>query len=474
MNKALLLIVCDFLLISILALVEFKVPEALEEMGQESVQLEEALGRDMVEVLRLSLENEARNRRELSEMLSSREEVLADLEQQLDHRSQELNLTIEEREALIEERARLEAEREQLARQQAQTQEVLRQTEAEREQLDASLKEREGQQQQLQAELQQRQRELAERESALEELEAARQEIEQERERTAMDLRIVQTERALLEENLTVARAEVERSRIEAERAAQRADRLGEGVSQLAERTSAVQEEIRQAQPVSMNNIYRRFEENRIPLSFSWTTPGLFGDREHSQTLQTILVEEGGAVYAMFESSRSPFQPATLDRLRSVRGTMRLGDQQLEIVEISFLQADPRVMAVAVPRRFIEGSGVEVFRLAEDPLRFPEAVLINEERGFFGESRFRLQPGSERYVTVDSRLFNRLFGEFSPRQGDVVFSKGGELIGFMISNGNSVLLREIRPWEQLRVGAGFEPGEVRRIQERMQGPSNPH
>lgn len=447
---------------------EFKPPETFGEVAQEQIEAEEGLGRDMVEVLRLSLENEARNRRELAEELSSRVDALAEMEQELENRSQELNLTREEREELAQERARLEAEQERLARQQTQTQEVLRQTEAEREQLSTNLREQERQQRELQEELQQRQRELSERERALKELDAVRQELERDRERTVTDLRIAQTERALLEENLTAARAEVERSRIEAERAAQRAERLGEGVSQLAERTSAVQEEIRQAQPVSMNNIYRRFEDNRIPLTFSWTTPGLFAERQHSETIQTILVEEGGAVYAIFESSRSPFHPVTLGRLQSARGTMQLGDQQLEIVEVSFLQADPRVMAVAVPRRFLEGSGVEVFRLAEDPLRFPEAVLVNEERGFFGESRFRLQPGSERHVNVDSRLFSSLFGEFSPRQGDVVFSKSGELIGFMVSNRSSVLLTEIRAWERLGIGANFQEGEVRRIQERLQ------
>lgn len=468
MNKSLLLIICDFLLISILALVEFQPPDTPEEVAREEAEAESGMDRDLVEVLRLSLESEAENRRRLALELESREAALENTARELDERSRELDLTREEREQLARERERLATERERLAAEHAETEASLAQTREERERLDADLREQRERALRIQEELRQRQEELAEREESLGELERIRRELERDRERVATDLRISETERAMLEQNLVAARAEVDRARIEAERAQQRAERLGEGVTQLAERTTAVQEEVRRAQPLSMNVIYNRFQNNRIPLTFNWSTPMLFGSRDQSQTVETILVEHAGSIYAVFEGSRSPFRAESLDRLQDVSGTMRIGDHSLEILEVSFLRADPRVVAIAVPRRFVENMDVEVMRLADDPLRFPEAVLINDERGFFGESRFRLRPGSQRYVDMDTRLVNRLFGEFSPRRGDIVFSKSGQLLGFMVTNDMSVIIDEIRPWASLRIGDGFDQSEFRGLHGRLQ------
>ena len=468
MNKSLLLIICDFLLISILALVEFKPPEAPEEVAREEAEAESGLERDLVEVLRLSLEGEAEQRRRLAQELEARQSDLEETARELDERSRELDLTREEREQLERERERLAAERERLAREKAQTEASLAQTREERERLDVDLREQEERARRMQEELQQRQGELAQREEALSELEEIRRELERDRERVATDLRISETERAMLEQNLVAARAEVDRARIETERAQERAERLGEGVSQLAERTTAVQEEVRRAQPLSMNVIYNRFQNNRIPLTFNWQTPALFGTRDQSQTVETVLVEEGGQIYAVFEGSRSPFRAETLDRIQNIRGTMQIGDNRLEIVEVSFLRADPRVVAIAVPRRFVEDTDIEVMQLADDPLRFPEAVLINDERGYFGESRFRLRADSQRYVDMDTRLVSRLFGEFSPRRGDIVFSKSGQILGFMVTNDISVIVDEIRPWASLRVGNDFSQSEFRNLHSRLQ------
>ncbi|MCC5841062.1 MAG: hypothetical protein JJT96_13175 [Opitutales bacterium] len=473
MNKTLLLLICDFLLISILALVEFKPLDAPERVVDEVA--ESGMERDLVEVLRLSLEDEAENRRRLAEEAAARaraleatERTLAETDRTLEERTRELSLTRDEREALAAERERLAAERESLASEVQLTQADLARQEAERRALDETLREERDRARQVQEELRRRQEELAARENALRELEAARTALERERERIATDLRISQTERALLSENLVAAQAEVERSRVEAERARVQAERLTEGVVELADRSTAIQEEIRQSRPLSQNVIFRNFEQNRIPIRFDVTVPTLFGSRESSHSMETLLVDHDGQIYALFEASRSPFRPEDLGRLQAVRGQMTLGTRAFDILEVSFLRGDPRVLAVAVPREAVEGAGLMPFRLAEDPLRFPAAVVVSDERGFFGESRFRLQPGTQRYLNMDARLFNRLFGEFSPRRGDVVFAQSGELLGFMITDNVSVVLPDMRSMENLAIGQRFDAREARRVQERLQ------
>lgn len=466
MNKTLLLIICDFLLISILALVEFKPLDEPDLVVDEAA--ESGMERDLVEVLRLSLEDEAENRRRLAEEAEARARELEETERSLEERTRELSLTREEREALAAERERLAAERERLADEVELTQADLARREAERRALDETLREERDRARQVQDELRRRQEELAARESALRELAEAKTALERERERIATDLRITETERAMLSENLVAAQAEVERSRIEAERARAQAERLTEGVVELADRSTAIQEEIRQSRPLSQNVIFRNFEQNRIPLRFDVTVPALFGSRDTSHRLETLLVDHEGQIYALFEASRAPFRTEDLGRLQAIRGQMTLGTRTFDILEVSFLRGDPRVLAVAVPREAVESAGLMPFRLAEDPLRFPAAVVVSDERGFFGESRFRLQPGTQRYLNMDARLFNRLFGEFSPRRGDVVFSQSGELLGFMITDSISVILPDMRPLENLPLGDRFDTREARRIQERLQ------
>ena len=63
MNKTLLLIICDFLLLSLLALARFDLPEETQkEEDMLEIKKEELVDEDLMEVLKLSLELEEANR----------------------------------------------------------------------------------------------------------------------------------------------------------------------------------------------------------------------------------------------------------------------------------------------------------------------------------------------------------------------------------------------------------------------------
>jgi hypothetical protein len=56
------------------------------------------------------------------------------------------------------------------------------------------------------------------------------------------------------------------------------------------------------------------------------------------------------------------------------------------------------------------------------------------------------------YVRMDNRLLRRLFGDFSPSQGDLVLSKTGELLGVMVSSDLCALVDNFLPMATLVTG----------------------
>ncbi|MEM9226985.1 MAG: hypothetical protein AAGA45_03365, partial [Verrucomicrobiota bacterium] len=113
MNRSLLLIICDFLLLSLLALARFDEPEAQQQTATvEELQRDTLADQDLIEVLRLSLEAERDDRADLTEdlqqtraELEAREQALRDREQRL-AREQERAADLEsQRQRLSDEKA---------------------------------------------------------------------------------------------------------------------------------------------------------------------------------------------------------------------------------------------------------------------------------------------------------------------------------------------------------------------------------
>jgi hypothetical protein len=96
--------------------------------------------------------------------------------------------------------------------------------------------------------------------------------------------------------------------------------------------------------------------------------------------------------------------------------------------------------------------GARVYPLAADPFKFPEAVLIDGGGRGYGEVGFKLEPGETGFVRVDNRLFKRVFGDFAPKRGDLVFAKTGELLGLMVTNDYCALLKDFAPHKTIRAG----------------------
>ena len=431
MNKTLLIIICDFLLISILALVEFKPEVEVEAIDEQA--LRDQAAEEMLELLQLSLEHESGQREEIESALEETREELSETSKDL----QETEATLQETSSAL---TKKEEEANALSSELDQTKGSLELTLGEKASLAESLKEREAQSVKLQEELQAQQALTRQKNDALETARGKLTELESEQRQLSTQLQIRETEKEMLEQNLVTARADVERARIEAERAQRQTESLAVGVSELAASSSALQEEFRQAQPLSLNAIFKKFEDNRVFIRFQWLEQAFLGTTTRQSALQSVLVRTPQGTQALFATANSPFSDGK-GKLEA-EAILSIGGKSFAIRQLAFLSNDRQIAAVRVPDSITDNSGLAVFPLSDDPFRFSEAVLVSDDQELYGEIPIRVPPGETGTLEVESRLFNRLFGEFSPNPGDFVFSMTGELIGIMVGNNRARLLQD--------------------------------
>jgi hypothetical protein len=419
-NKTLLIIICDFLLISILALVEFN--PAVEEKLVDQQDFREEAAEEMLELLQLSLEHESSQREEIEASLDTTRSELDETQDALEtteNSLQQVSRTLDE----------TRSEREKLAGSLADTSRSLELTVQEKQALEASLNRNEEKSRKLQEELLQQQQLANEKSEALASAQENLSQLQTEQRKMATEMQILDTEKQMLAQNLVTAQAEVERARVEAERARIRSESLAAGVSELAASSTALKEEIRQTQPLSLNAIYSQFVENRIFILFQWEERTVFSTIKRESVLQSVLVDTGSGIFALFATANTPLD----DKGGTVpSATLKAGGRTFVITEVGFLESEPRIAAVQVPRNLAEASGLSIFQIADDPLKFSTAVLVSDDRELYGEIPIRVPPGEKGYLEIESRLFNRLFGEFSPTPGDYVFSMTGEMTGIMV------------------------------------------
>src|SRR5690606_3521563 len=180
---------------------------------------------------------------------------------------------------------------------------------------------------------------------------------------------------------------------------------------------------------------------------------GLLGDVTRNADARTILVTDGQETVALMHLDDTPFNlHESASTWRQLSITMAKGGFRSEINEMRFLQRDPRVVALPVSTFQASSLGVQVYKLAVNPFRFPEAVLISNGGQGYGEVPFKLDPDNPGYVRMDNRLVRRLFGDFSPSRGDLVLSKSGELLGVMVSSDLCALINDFNPMGKLPTG----------------------
>ncbi len=441
MNKTLLLIMCDFLLLNLLALTRWEKAEPshtqLETAAPRSAANAPAVNADMVELMRVSLEDEKASREQLASQLASTQGNLSEREKNLA--------------ALQQQKGQLESS---LAATQSSAKELEKRFTAATS--DAFLSKE--QLAKLQRELEEKRAEAERQAAELARSERANAEARQRIENLNVAVKVAEQEKQLLNQNLTETRQQVEIERTERAKVQEQAAQLGQNVGQLAERSGQLTQEIRDNRPVNPNIIFSEFLANRVQSTVNTRKPGLFGANAKDKQTQTILVSDGGQTYALLHLSDTPFTLTEVPAdYQQVNVRLSHGGSSVPVPQLQFLQLDPRLIAVPLEESVAASLGAKIYRLAKEPFKFPNAVLVRADDGKYGDTPFRIDQSNPNYVKLDNRITTRLFGEIAPKRGDLVFSQSGDLIGMMVNSDYCAVLGNFTPSYTLRTGDNPEP-----------------
>jgi len=436
MNKTLLLIMCDFMLLNLLALTRWEKAEPthtqLETAAPRSAANAPAVNADMVELMKISLEDEKAAREKLAGQLASTQGSLSE---------QEKNAA-----ALAAQKSQLEST---LAATQASTRELEQRYSASAQ--EASLSK--DQLAKLQRELEERKAEAERQKDELARMERMNAEAHQRIENLNVAVRVAEQEKQLIAQNLTEAKQQVEVERLERAKVQEQTTQLAQGVGQLAEKSGELTKEIHDNRPINPNLIFSEFLANRVQTKLTTRRPGLFSPTVREQDAQTVLVSDGERVYALMHISDTPFSLSEVATdYDQVTGRLMRGTFNAPLAELQFLQLDPRIIVAPIDSSLAALMGAKIYSLAKEPFKFPDAVLVRADDGRYGETPFRIDASNSSYVKLDNRIVTRLFGEIAPKQGDLVFSKTGELIGIMVNSDYCAVLGNFTPVYTLKTG----------------------
>ena len=483
MNRSILIVICDFLLVSLVVFTTVDVNK-LSDQGPRGLKLEMATnrvdsGKDLTLVMQMALADERRNRDRLLGELATTRDSLARQQSLLGARDQQVKGVQQELAGLEKRLAasqqelaardqRLLASQQELAERDKKVQAYQEELTA-RQQLGTQLA---RQQAGLQAQLAAAQASLTnlgqqlhdstvqsvisgERLAAFEDLLAKQATLQSsnilqqlaalaktndavlaERVRLGTRLAAAETERRIAAEQVTRMQDEV---KIEREEKA----RLAEGVKELAAKSGDVAREIRENRSLAPNSIFSEVVTNRVQARFSAVRSMLFGQTTKNRETATVLVSDGSRVYALCHVHDTPltlWEPGT--DWEGLTGTLNRGAAGCPIRSVSFCLADPRVMLIPVSADDAARLGCKVYRVSTEPYKFQDAVLVGTRGDYYGECRFQIDLSTLDYVKLDRNFLKGLIGKFNPSRGDLVFSKTGELLGVMANSTYCLMLRD--------------------------------
>lgn len=443
MNRSILIVICDFLLVSLLAFSTVDINKVADEGAPPTVKVDIATnqvdsGKDLAAVMRLALNDERRNREQLlgeltrtREVMSARDRDVQKFQEQLQSREQESARLQQQQASLQQQYAAAQTNIERLNQQLQGTS-----TEAVMSREKLAAMEAEAKRKSEQASALQRQ---------LAELSSSNQAVVAEKQQLSTQLQVAQAERRAATEQAGRMAEDVKVER--AEKA-----KLAEGVTALATKSSQLAEQIRSNQPLAPNTIFNDFVTNRVEAKFNAVRSGLFGNTRRKDT-ETVLVTDGTNTFALCHVQDTPltlWDPGT--DWEALTGVLSHQWESSPIRSVYFSMRDPRIVWIPVTETEARQLGTKVYRISAEPYKFQDAVLVGTQDPYYGECKFEIDLTTPDYVRLDRNFLRGLFGKFNPSRGDLVFSKTGELLGIMANGTYCLMIRTFDAASPLQFG----------------------
>ncbi|MSU35893.1 MAG: hypothetical protein EXS36_12475 [Pedosphaera sp.] len=459
MNRSILIILCDFLLVTLVAFSSFDADKTPQVEIRPAAGNRTAGGdKDLVGTLKLALEDEKQSREKLTADLQNSEQALAQHEQKVRQFQESLRKAEERAQLLEQQRAALAL---QASAAQARLTEVqTKLTAASTENLFSK-----GKLEALQTDLKRQEQEAQTLQQKLTTTEKAAQTALAEKQQLNAQLQVSEAEKRLTREQVAELRGTVAVEREDKAKLQQHATALATNVASLAHKSDELTQEIRENRALAPNAIYSQFLSNRITGKFDALRAGLFGrDVTKAKTSQCLIFTEGAQSYLLFHVDETPltlWNPGMDWNKLSV--VLSRGDVAFSGVRLYFLAEDPRIIVMPVGLVQAKQFGVKIYQTASDPLKFQEGVIVSTTEGYYGESKFQIDPTTPQYVKLDRSFIKGLFGKFNPSRGDLVLTKSGELLGIMVNSEYCAVLNRVTPTRTIQLGTditGQQTGQI--------------
>jgi len=445
MNRTILIVICDFLLVSLLVFSTADVNKLMDQAQENRPRVEYATnqvntGQDLTAVMRVALEDERKQRDQWQGQLTKTRTTVGERELQAQSFQQQLQIREQQVQTFQQQLQSREQEAQRLQQQQSSLQQQFASAQTNLQTLNQQLlstssdavlsKEKLAA---MEAEMKKRAEEAAALQKQLANLAQSNQLVLAEHQKLAGQLQVAEAEKRSATAQVIRMQEEVKTER--AEKA-----KLAEGVKVLASKSGELAQEVRENRPLAPNTIYSEFLTNRVEARFNFVKPGLLGESNKRRDTETVLVTDGTNTYAMCHVQDTPltlWNPGT--EWEGLTGSLIRGMAVVSIRSLSFCLQDPRIVIVPVSQAEARQLGGKPYRISATPYKFQDAVLIGTTENYYGECRFEIDPATPDYVRLDRSFLKGLFGKFNPSRGDLVFSKTGELLGIM-ANGSCCMM----------------------------------
>ena len=438
MNRSILIVICDFLLVSLLMFSTPDINKVVTPNVDQQTQFEVVTNRsdsrqDLAAVMRLALEEERKGRDQLQGQLTQSSQ------------------TLQQQQGLLSDRDKqIRAVQQQYAAAQTNLQTLNQQLQATK--IDALLSKEKA------AELEHRVSELAQ----------SNQVVLSEKQQLATQLQVTEAEKRAATQLLAKIQDEVQVERQEKARLAEHADKLAdnvstlaaksgelaEGVKSLAANSSKLTQEIHESRALAPNTVFSELATNRVHAGFFGSHSGLLGIATNKRRdTETVLITDGTNTFAVCHVADTPLAFSTPGaQWLSLTGSLSRGQPLIPIASVSFLQLDPRIVLIPLAATQARKLDCRVYRISTDPFKFQDAIIVGAGEGYYGECKFQIDLSTPFYLKMDRNFLKGLFGKFNPSRGDLVFSHSGELLGIMANSTYCLMLQNCQVAATLKFG----------------------
>lgn len=420
MNRSILIVICDFLLLSLLTF-STDINRMADENTQPPTKVVIATnapvnaGGDLVAVMQRALQDERASREQLQQQFAQIRGATTQQQAQLGERERE-NLRLQRQFAAAQTNLENLGSQLQAVSTQAQmSEQQLKLAKAETHH-DAQL--------------------IADLHQQLESLAMSNLLAQTEKQRLGNQLQLAEVEQRDATERATILQQEVQAAHAEN-------TELAKGFQTLATNSSQLTQEIQANTALAPNTIFSTFVANRVEAGIIADRSSWYGeDLSKSKNVETVLVTDGTNIFALCHVQDTPltlWDPGT--DWDKITGTIAWQSVKVPIHSLSFDAQDPRVVMIPVSAADAARLGCKPFHISSDPYKFQDAVLVGADEGYYGECNFQVDLETPHYVRLDRNLLKGLFGKFNPSRGDLVFSRAGDLLGIMVNNTYCLTMR---------------------------------